>query len=59
VTAPNVTAAKVDLYREGLKSAGVTDRDNPQNERQQWRRITTSLCNKGLLVMHGDLCWKA
>jgi len=59
VTAPNVTATKVDLYREGLKSAGVTDRDNSQNERQQWRRITTSLCNKGLLVMHGDLCWKA
>lgn len=59
VTLPNVTLTKIDLYREALKSAGVTDRDSPPNERQQWRRITTNLANKGVLVMSGDLCWKA
>lgn len=59
VTLPNVTPTKIDLFREALKSAGVTDRDSPQNERQQWRRITTNLANKGVLVISGDLCWKA
>lgn len=58
VTLPNVTPTKIDLFREALKSAGVTDRDSPQNERQQWRRITTNLANKGVLVISGDLCWK-
>lgn len=58
VTLPNVTLTKIDLFREALKSAGVTDRDNPQNERQQWRRITTNLANKGVLVISGELCWK-
>jgi hypothetical protein len=37
----------------------VTDRDNSTNERQQWHRITTSLANKGVLVISGDYCWKA
>lgn len=59
VTGPNVTPTKIEAFREGLKSAGVTDRDNPQNERQQWRRITTNLANKGALVISGELCWKA
>lgn len=59
VTLPNVTLTKIDTFRAALKSAGVTDRDSPQNERQQWRRITTSLANKGVFVMRGDLCWKA
>ncbi|HQS15451.1 helicase RepA family protein [Reyranella sp.] len=59
VTGPNVTPTKIESFREGLKSAGVTDRDNSQNERQQWRRITTNLANKGVLVISGDLCWKA
>jgi hypothetical protein len=59
VTFPNVTLTKIDRFREGLKSAGVTDRDNSTNERQQWRRITTNLANKGVLVIKGDYCWKA
>jgi hypothetical protein len=59
VTYPNVTMTKIDAFRSGLKLAGVTDRDSPQNERQQWHRITTNLCNKGVLVISGDLCWKA
>jgi hypothetical protein len=54
---PNVTPVKIERFRQALKSCGVTDRDNPNNERSQWRRITTSLANKGVFVMRDDYCW--
>jgi hypothetical protein len=59
VTPPNVTATKTDLFREGLKSAGVTERDNPAAERVAWHRLKTNLCNKGVLTIKDDLCWPA
>ena len=46
-----------DRYREALKSAGVTDRDTPSNERTQWRRIVDGLANKGVIAMRDDYCW--
>jgi hypothetical protein len=57
VAFPSVTLAKIDRFRQALKSAGVTDRDNQNNERSQWRRITTNLANKGVLAMRDDFCW--
>jgi hypothetical protein len=58
VTFPDVTLTKLDRFREGLKLAGVTDRDNSTNERQQWRRIITNLANKGVLMINDCYCWK-
>jgi hypothetical protein len=57
VTFPNVTVVRIDRYREALKSAGVTDRDTPSNERTQWRRIVDGLANKGVIAMRDDYCW--
>jgi AAA domain len=57
VTFPSVTLVKIDRFRQALKSAGVTDRDKPENERSQWRRITTNLANKGVFAMRDDYCW--
>lgn len=57
VTFPNVTVVKLSLFRDALKSIGVTDRDKPDSERSQWRRITTNLSNKGVFRQIDDLCW--
>lgn len=57
VTFPNVTVVKLNLFREALKSARVTNRDNPDSERKQWDRIKDDLANKGVFRMQDDYCW--
>lgn len=57
VAFPDVTLVEIDRFREALKSSGVTDRDNPNNERSQWRRMTISLADKGVFAMRDAFCW--
>jgi hypothetical protein len=58
-TWPNVTLVKIEQFREALKSAGVTDRDNPTSERQQWKRLKDSLVSAGVFHMRDDWCWSS
>jgi hypothetical protein len=53
---PNV-AITIKRFRDGLKSAGVTHRDNPNSERSQWARLKKSLVDKGFLVIRDGYCW--
>jgi hypothetical protein len=57
VTFPSVTVVRIDRFRQALQSAGVTDRDEPSNERSQWKRIKDGLADKRVFRMLGDYCW--
>lgn len=57
VTFPNVTLTRLEAWREALKTAGVTERDNPTGERQSFKRIKEKLDEVGIIRMHGDYVW--
>ena len=54
---PTVPSVLLDAWREDLKRAGVTDRDNPDNERKQFRRHQDSLANKGIIQIWDERVW--
>ncbi|CCG41816.1 AAA family ATPase [Magnetospirillum molischianum] len=56
---PPVPVVVAKTWREQLKRAGVTDRDNPENERKQFRRHVEALMSKGFIRMLDDLVWLA
>ena len=56
-TFPNVPLTKLSAWRNALKTAGVTSRDNLETERKQFGRITEKLDEMGLIRMHGDYVW--
>lgn len=54
----NVTLTHTALFRERLKSAGVTSCDNPGSERKQFQRILTQLRNKGVARQWNECIWE-
>lgn len=58
-TMPSVPVVPLDTWREYLKRASVTSRDNEETERRQWNRIKEALQSKGLIGTWDGLVWNA
>lgn len=54
---PNVTGCHADLWRQYVGAAGITQRDNPTNERKQWQRIREGLDAKGAIRQWDGFVW--
>ena len=54
---PNVTVCKTELFREYLKQKGVTNGDNPNSERSQWRSIVNRLLEQQVITIHEPWIW--
>jgi len=50
-------ACSIDLVRKTLRGRGVTEKDNDNTERSQWKRIREGLVNKGYIEINGDYMW--
>ena len=59
VTIGTVTAAQISAWRDDLKDWDVTDRDNPANARQQFKRIRDGLVKKGKIGVFKEEVWLA
>lgn len=54
---PPVSVVRLEEWREYLRRAGVTDRDNSDNERSQWSRIKKTLSDKGVIRSWDGYVW--
>lgn len=56
---PDGPVVSLDQWREYLKRAGVTNRDNPNSERSQWSKIQKGLSEKGVVGIWDAHVWLA
>lgn len=56
---PAVSVVSLDTWRDYLRRAGVTNRDNPSSERSQWSSIQQALDSKGVIRSWDGLVWLA
>lgn len=54
---PSVPVVSLEEWRERLRRAGETDRDNSNSERSQWSRIQKALKDKGVICCWDGYVW--
>ena len=54
---PKVTVCKTELFKEYLKQKGVTNGDNPNSERSQWRSIVNRPLEQQVIAIYEPWIW--